>query len=280
MKSKSIGVILAFLVWSAGSTYWYVCKIKGFCATQNPSSVLQQEPVKKQPITKITPKDLLYYNKNEVQPQINNQEEWTAEIKSIAQLKAEGKKLRIEAPYYQDEHNPTTYDNLGLARAEAVKKLFTKFLDTSLILTQGKLEGQQAPDIINAYKNRIHWITFNNNVKEINGKTLIYFPVNSTREIKNKAIINYLNELAAYLKKNPNYRAIITGYTDNTGDARHNQKLGLLRAQRIQKVLVNKGVNPNNITVKSEGENNPIADNNTIKGRQKNRRVEIEIIKK
>ena len=37
MKTWLIG-ILSFLLWSTGSTYWYVCKIKGNCAEQQPAA--------------------------------------------------------------------------------------------------------------------------------------------------------------------------------------------------------------------------------------------------
>ncbi len=285
MKLKPLWIIIAFLVWGAGSTYWYVCKIKGFCSEQktqivsSPSNV-NQKTEENYSLNKLElKKDLVYYDWNSSEPVIKDTAEWTAEVKSIAQLKAEGKKLRIEAPYYVQETNSSTYDNLGLARAEALKKMFANELDTAQIITAGVLlKDSLHPKFINGFKDYVKWINFNKNVQEKHDKTLVYFPVNSTQEIKNKAIISYIDELVEKMKKNPDYKVELTGYTDNTGNAEKNYQLGLGRAERIKNLLVSKGIDANRIIVKSEGEKNPIADNNTSEGRQKNRRVEIKII--
>jgi OOP family OmpA-OmpF porin len=42
--------------------------------------------------------------------------------------------------------------------------------------------------------------------------------------------------------------------------------------------LVSKGVPANRITASGKGKANPVADNRTAKGREQNRRVDVEII--
>ncbi len=69
----------------------------------------------------------------------------------------------------------------------------------------------------------------------------------------------------------------LTGHTDNIGNLPFNKKLGMLRAIAMKKLLVGSGVDANRITIKSEGQAKPIASNETEEGRQKNRRVELEI---
>lgn len=289
MKPKALWILLAFLIWGSGSTYWYVCKIKGFCkqtevvdkATPNKDA---QDATSVQ-VKKQTPKrlrELLSFDWSSDKPVIKDDNQWKAEVKSIAQLKAEGKKLRIEAPYYADETNHTSFDNLGLARAHQVKEMFAKVLDSNLILTGSKLmtfKDSVHPDFMNAYKGYISWVTDNDFVKERFGKTLIYFPYNSTKEIKNKNILDYLNNLVAKLKEHPNQKVSLTGYTDNVGNQASNVKLGLKRANRIKSILMKKGIESNRILTDSKGKDNPIADNATKEGRQQNRRVEITIIK-
>lgn len=76
-----------------------------------------------------------------------------------------------------------------------------------------------------------------------------------------------------------NIRLEISGYTDNTGAEDLNKKLSLKRAEAVVSYLVSKGVDKNRLEYKGFGKKNPIADNNTEKGRQLNRRVEIKIIK-
>jgi len=72
MKPKTLGILIAFLVWTAGSTYWYVCKIKGFCAQP---AVETAAPVEKtdteqtgERAEKAEQHDLIYYQKNSEKP--------------------------------------------------------------------------------------------------------------------------------------------------------------------------------------------------------------------
>ncbi|MBP1728509.1 MAG: ompA [Deltaproteobacteria bacterium] len=69
----------------------------------------------------------------------------------------------------------------------------------------------------------------------------------------------------------------ITGHTDNTGSAEHNMKLSLQRAEAVRDYLMGLGVDPSKMEVKGAGETNPMADNGTVEGRAKNRRVEVDI---
>ncbi len=284
MNTKSLWIIFLFLLWGSGSTYWYVCKIKGFC--ENHKQVMQK-PSEKTPDKTITKKvvkhDLLYYLWGKSKVNVADTAQWQAEVKSIKQLQAEGKKLRIEAPYYQNEPNNTGFDNLGLARAEGIKNMLSKDIDTSLMITSGKLlKGMPDPHpyFVDGYKNYLNWITYNDFVQEKgDGKTLIHFPYNSTKEIKNKAIISYLNELSQKVKNEPSFKVLVVGHTDNSGSPESNQTLGLKRAQRTKNVLIKNGIDAGRIIVKSAGESQPIADNQTAAGRQENRRVEISLIK-
>jgi len=286
MNSRKSLILFLFFLWSAGSTYWYVCKIKGFCQPQKEVVA----PVKNQTVEQSPPKaiekkinhGLVYYLWGKIKPHFSDNDQWKAEVKSLQQLQVEGKKLRIEAPYYQEEPKPDGYDNLGLARADAIKKSLASEIDTTLIITRARLikpSPSPFPEFVESAKNDFNWVTFNDFVQEEQGKTLIHFPFNSTREIRNKTITSYLKNVSENLKKNPNVKILLVGFTDNIGNEASNKLLGLKRANRIKNVLLRYGVANNQIIVKSEGNNMPIADNNTRKGRQKNRRVEISYIK-
>jgi outer membrane protein OmpA-like peptidoglycan-associated protein len=77
------------------------------------------------------------------------------------------------------------------------------------------------------------------------------------------------------LKENPNVAVEIRGYTDNVGKAAANKKLSLRRAEAVRSWLVKKGIDSMRIGVKGYGPENPIADNTTPEGREKNRRIEF-----
>lgn len=94
----------------------------------------------------------------------------------------------------------------------------------------------------------------------------------------NKAIINpssefILNKAYNTLVAYPDLKVEIQGYTDNIGKAISNQKLSQKRADAVKVWLVKKGIVNTRLTAKGYGESNPIANNNTEEGRQKNRRI-------
>jgi len=87
-----------------------------------------------------------------------------------------------------------------------------------------------------------------------------------------------LKDFAAVMKKNPDIKVYIEGYTDNIGPAELNKKLSQERADSVKRYLVEKlGVDSKRITAIGYGEEKPIANNNTAEGRLKNRRVEAAV---
>ncbi len=104
----------------------------------------------------------------------------------------------------------------------------------------------------------------------------VQFELESARLIAESTAI--LDEAAETLKRNPDVKVEAQGYTDTTGSAAYNLDLSDRRAKSVRQYLVDKGVNPANITAKGYGEANPVADNSTREGRIRNRRVELRIL--
>lgn len=81
------------------------------------------------------------------------------------------------------------------------------------------------------------------------------------------------------IKAKPGWLIVVSGYTDNTGNPELNQKLSLKRAESVRDWMIETSdINPACFAVQGDGQNNPIADNQTAEGRAKNRRVEIRLI--
>ncbi len=87
-----------------------------------------------------------------------------------------------------------------------------------------------------------------------------------------------VDKLAEILKRYPDIRVEIGGYTDSDGDDMLNLKLSQERVDSVKKELISRGINGNRINAKGFGESNPIAPNDTEENKQRNRRVEIKII--
>ncbi len=87
-----------------------------------------------------------------------------------------------------------------------------------------------------------------------------------------------LSELATILNKYSDTNILVEGHTDATGTEEHNLNLSVARAQATANYVTGLQVDPTRFTIMGYGESQPIADNNTVEGRQANRRVEIAIM--
>lgn len=86
-----------------------------------------------------------------------------------------------------------------------------------------------------------------------------------------------LNKLVYALKKNTTLKIKINGHTDNTGGQQYNQELSEKRALSVRNYLLQKGISNLRMSVNGFGDTQPISDNNSVEGKQLNRRVEIEV---
>ena len=89
---------------------------------------------------------------------------------------------------------------------------------------------------------------------------------------------NALDNLVEYLNRKSTERIEIGGYTDNIGSDEKNIILSLDRAKAIVAYLVSKGISNDRLVAKGYGAEDPIEDNSTEEGRQKNRRTEVKIL--
>lgn len=86
-----------------------------------------------------------------------------------------------------------------------------------------------------------------------------------------------LDQLAALLQSHPQWRVLIGGHTDNTNTQAHNLLLSRERAEAVRQYLIGKGIPAARLRVQGFGDTQPMADNTSPAGREKNRRVEFTI---
>ena len=75
----------------------------------------------------------------------------------------------------------------------------------------------------------------------------------------------------------PDAQFLVSGHTDNTGNPVFNRTISLERAQAVVNHIVNSGIDSSRFRSEGLGQTQPIADNATVEGRAKNRRVEFKI---
>jgi outer membrane protein OmpA-like peptidoglycan-associated protein len=86
-----------------------------------------------------------------------------------------------------------------------------------------------------------------------------------------------LAKVAGILLAYPDIHVEVDGYTDSTGSLEFNERLSQQRAESVRSYLTSQGVNQSSVTTQGFGPNNPIASNDTVSGRQQNRRVELVV---
>ena len=86
-----------------------------------------------------------------------------------------------------------------------------------------------------------------------------------------------LDEMAAALLKVKGKKVEVIGHTDNTGLRASNLALSLARAEAVRTYLAGKAIDTAMIAVSGQGPDRPVADNATVDGRARNRRIEFRV---
>jgi outer membrane protein OmpA-like peptidoglycan-associated protein len=92
--------------------------------------------------------------------------------------------------------------------------------------------------------------------------------------------MDQMKSIAAIMKAYPNVELKIGGYTDNTGEAKHNQTLSTERANAVMNAIVGMGIPSARLKAEGYGSQFPVADNSTEEGRAQNRRIDVRVAKK
>lgn len=296
-------LVLLLVGWISGATYYYVCHIREHCCNEcamlsdmtafeltNPPA--HQLLIAGQGLS-IEHDEGIRFGRDGSRPDVPPTVD-TA-LQQVTRYLADhpDEALYITGWYDDSEKNHTLIKNLGLARAEAVKRrLVADGVASQQIGTAGRSsisltflgdtlyngllfrirddlpEPSQPihPDTLVALENRL----------KATSPTL-YFRMGSTSLQIDESLKRYLQDAQNYLMVYPDRAIVLVGHTDNVGSAKKNVVYGQERADFTKSILSSLGINPEQIKTRSGGESQPIASNDTQEGRSKNRRVEIEI---
>ena len=114
--------------------------------------------------------------------------------------------------------------------------------------------------------------------KQLNqyAKTILFDTGKATIKFQSAEV---LNQILNVLKKYPNSRFRIEGHTDSIGKKAKNMILSQNRADAVKVYLIQGGIDAGRLESQGFGPEKPIASNKNKKGRELNRRVEINLIK-
>lgn len=109
-------------------------------------------------------------------------------------------------------------------------------------------------------------VEFSNNVLFAYDKTLLSYEARAN-----------LDKLVTVLNEYPDTDIVVQGHTDSKGSDAYNQNLSEERASSVTTYLASKGIRRDRLSSQGFGEQLPKYLNNTVEGRDKNRRVEFLI---
>jgi len=271
MRSLIIGG-LAFIAFILFARWHYVCEIKGLCGDRIEAPA--DYPIVEEGTIDLEEDEKFEYVEKEVLPNLNSENK--ARIASIVtQMKSDPNiNLVVKGAFTKEEKEvkPDFFENLGIARADAVRKMLT---DEGIDEDRISLDFEEAAHALS------NPIAFELTRKEIEAAQYTFsnmtfnditFPTasavfrNPPRQFR-----LYADSLKSFLVNNPNKRVTVIGHTDNEGEEELNYKLGIRRGDSVEYYLRTQVGIKSPISVASRGETAPVASNDTPEGGSKKR---------
>ncbi len=188
------------------------------------------------------------------------------------------KNITVTGYYKSDEKNNTSFENLGFARADELKKwLLNKGVPDRDIFTRSQLDEALVFNPSDTLIGGISMKLSNAIEDDLFEPRTVYFNTGKNTLPVDTAFTNYIERVKIWLQNHADKKLTVTGYTDNVGDADKNMQLSVNRAAFVKNELAAMGISSLQIESSGKGMNEPAADNNTNEGRAKNRRVSIQL---
>lgn len=110
--------------------------------------------------------------------------------------------------------------------------------------------------------------------KTLSNRVVEFESGSATLTLAGRAI---LDEMGAAIKQIGNPKVQLIGHTDSQGNRQANVALSLARAGTVRNYLVEKGIPAEALAASGSGPDQPVASNDTVEGRAKNRRIEFRL---
>lgn len=277
--------ILAFVALALIARWWYVCRILGNCgATPEPQTIvtdrLQTLAFKNGSKTILSGYDHFDFDTGYVAPKLNANNGVFLDKVAEYLLKNPELLLNITGGYGLDEEgrNRGFFENLGLARANAIRNLLVERnlepARITLSYNHGAPGIRQQPIIFDVYTaaQKVEFIPLAYTFEDMTFSDESFVP-NGVEFRPILPLVEYADSVRKFLTLHKTRALSIVGHTDNHGDAKANLKLGTERAENVMRYFRELGVPPRQMAAFSEGGKHPVSDNSTEVGRRRNRRI-------
>jgi outer membrane protein OmpA-like peptidoglycan-associated protein len=289
MRFLALLVFLSFIVFMLFARWYFVCEIRQACGED---IELEDQRLKTLKLTEgdstlLSGYDQFAFDSASVAPRLNdNNRAFLDTLASIIERNPE-RNLTITAFYRQNEAGiaPGFFENLGLARADQIRKLLMKrgisqdriSLDHGITASDRLIEpllfDLYDPNNLDDGFEKVVFTFKNMTFSDAN------FEYNSDVFRPAEPLLLYADSVKTYLDLNPEANMTIVGHTDSIGSDAYNVDLGMRRAQNARLYFIDSMGVTADISVESMGKSRPVAPNSTPEGldnpegRQKNRRV-------
>jgi OmpA-OmpF porin, OOP family len=282
---------LITLLWFFAGAWWYgSCSKCTTCAdTALPTTPVAAEKLPGFAVAdsnwNLSTADNLRFGKSGSVPVLGTDINRTLDSLSVYAKEHPGKTITITGHYKTGETNTSSFEHLGLARADEMKKwLVSKGVADANIITQSQLDESlyfnAADTLIGGISMIINSATAAPVVplkEDLFAPRTVYFNTGKNTLNVDAELKNYLQQANTYLQSHPDKKLLVTGYTDNVGDPDKNIQLSANRAAFVKGELVKQGLTNDRMESSGKGMADPAADNATAEGRAKNRRVTIQL---
>jgi OOP family OmpA-OmpF porin len=263
MNLKSILVLAFFIIYVILCWKYYVCNIKNLCPESETPEVAQS----RYPIQ---------FYKNSDSYVLGDFDQYADSL--IGASKSNN--IDLVGYYTPEEVNSSSFENLGIARAQLLKELLiNRGLDSNRVQVFGLVQNIIFQDSLALAHSTDISANLDLSVKDVqlvshHGMTEIYFPSNSEEEITNDALTKFLSSLVSSAKDS---KVSLIGHTDNVGSEEANKALSLKRTYSVRNQLIKLGMPTTNILCEGRGSSSPKVNNSTAENRALNRRVEVKV---
>lgn len=264
-----------FILWCFVCQRWYVCHIKQKCGTELTEPQL--------PAVSVVDNNPLVFNWSDPNPVIRPS--FDAYRDSLIKALPAGQLFEITGLYAEQESIDSQGANLGLLRGEKIKALFSNQVKAEQIVVSSDLLKMKVDSVHPFTASRFNFRQPPDKEKkettveclEQGGGLTILFPYGQAHNEVDEKIGACMVELISFMKANNEATVAIIGHTDNAGSAEYNRELGFERAKHIMNLLVKQGISKNRISIRSQGEEQPVSSNDTEEGSRLNRRAVLQL---